>query len=143
MRRRMETPPGRVLEAAWSPDGQSVLYLHESDGDRPRCTIREQALDGREDRMVAPTTQFGRFARNANASVFLGASRSPASPFILLLLRVNRRELPLCEHRASDVSMTNPIFTPDSQRILFVSDRLGKPAIFMVNVEKLIEKTDT
>lgn len=143
LRRRLETPPGRVLEAVWSPDGQAVLYLHESDGDQPKCTIREQALDSREDRLVAPTTQFGRFARNANASVFLGASRSAASPFILILLRINRRELPLCEHKASDVAMTNPIFTPDSQRILFVSDRLGRPAIFMVNVEKLIEKTDT
>ncbi|MCS7044214.1 MAG: oligogalacturonate lyase family protein [Bryobacteraceae bacterium] len=143
LRRRLETPPGRVLEAWWSPDGQAVVYLHESAEDRPRCTIREQALDSREDRLVAPTTQFGRFARNANASVFLGASRSAASPLILILLRVNRRELPLCEHKASDVAMTNPIFTPDSQRILFVSDRLGKPAIFMVNVEKLIERTDT
>lgn len=143
LRRRLETPAGRVLEAAWSPDGQAVLYLHESDGDRPKCSIREQALDSREDRLVAPTTQFGRFCPNANASVFLGASRSAASPFILVVLRINRRELPLCEHRASDVSMTSPIFTPDTQRILFVSDRLGKPAIFMLNVEKLLEKTDT
>jgi len=39
--------------------------------------------------------------------------------------------------------MTRPVFTPDSQRILFVSDRLGKPAIFMLNVEKLIEKTES
>lgn len=143
LRRRLETPPGRVLEATWSPDGQAVLYLHESAEDRPRCTIREQTLDAREDRLVAPTSQFGRFSRNANSSVFVGASRSQASPLILILLRINRRELPLCEHKASDAAMTNPIFTPDSQRILFVSDRLGKPAIFLLNVEKLIEKTDT
>lgn len=143
LRRRLETPPGRVLEAVWSPDGQAVLYLHESEAAPPRITIREQALDSREERFVAPTTQFGRFARNANASVFVGASRSAAAPYILILLRINRRELPLCEHRASDVAMTHPVFTPDSQRILFVSDRMGRPAIFMVNVEKLIEKTDT
>lgn len=142
-RRRLEIPEGRVLEAHWAPDGQSVLYLHDSGGDRPRCTIREQALDSREDRLVAPTSQFGRFARNANGSVFLGASRSLASPYILILLRVNRREFSLCEHKASDVSMVEPIFTPDSQKILFVSDRLGKPAIFLMNVEKLIEKTDS
>lgn len=143
LRRQLETPPGRVLEAAWSPDGQAVLYLHEPEGPNPRIAIREQSLDGREDRLVVPTTQFGRFSPNANASVFLGASRSMASPLILLLLRINRRELPLCEHKASDPAMTSPIFTPDSQRILFVSDRLGKPAIFLVNVEKLIEKTST
>jgi len=143
LRRRLETPPGRVLEAAWSPDGQAVLYLHESAEERPRCTLREQMLDSREDRLVAPTSQFGRFSRNANGSVFVGASRSAASPLILILLRINRRELPLCEHKASDPQMTRPVFTPDSQRILFVSDRLGKPAIFMLNVEKLIEKTES
>jgi len=143
LRRRLETPPGRVLEAAWSADGQAVLYLHESAEERPRCTLREQMLDSREDRLVAPTSQFGRFSRNANGSVFVGASRSVASPLILILLRINRRELPLCEHKASDPEMTRPVFTPDSQRILFVSDRLGKPAIFMLNVEKLIEKTES
>ncbi|MGC8884429.1 MAG: TolB family protein [Bryobacteraceae bacterium] len=143
LRRRVETPPGRVLEAAWSPDGQALIYLHEPEGPNPRIAIREQMLDSREDRFVAPTTQFGRFSPNANTSVFVGASRSAASPLILLLLRINRRELPLCEHKASDPAITSPIFTPDSQRILFVSDRLGKPAIFLVNVEKLIEKTST
>lgn len=143
LRRRLEVPEGRVLEAHWSSDGQAVLYLHESAEDRPRTTIREQRLDSREDRLVAPTTQFGRFARNANGTVFLGASRSLASPYILILLRINRREFSLCEHRASDVSMVTPIFTPDSQKILFVSDRLGKPAVFLMHVEKLVEKTDT
>lgn len=143
LRRRLEIPPGRALEAHWSPDGQAVLYLHESPGERPRCTIREQGLDSRQDRLVAQTSQFGRFARNANGSVFLGASRSQASPYILLLLRINRREFPLCEHKASDVAMVASVFTPDSQKILFVSDRLGKPAIFLMNVEKLIEKTDS
>lgn len=143
LRRRLETPPGRVLEAHWAPDGQAVLYLHESDGQDARSVIREQALDSREDKLVAPTSRFGHFMRNANGSVFLGASRSNASPLILVLLRVNRREFPLCEHRASDVAIVEPIFTPDSQKILFVSDRLGKPAIFLMNVEKLIEKTDS
>lgn len=143
LRRRLEVPEGRVLEAYWSPDGQSVLYLHEARGERPGTAIREQRLDSREDRLVAATSQFGRFSSNANGSVFAGASRSPASPYVLILLRINRRELALCEHKASDVAMAAPVFTPDSQKILFVSDRLGKPAIFLISVEKLIEKTDS
>lgn len=143
LRRRLEVPAGRVLETHWSPDGQSILYLHEAAGERPGTAIREQRLDSREDRLVAATSQFGRFSSNANGSVFAGASRSAASPYMLILLRINRRELALCEHRASDVSLAAPVFTPDSQKILFVSDRLGKPAIFLMNVEKLIEKTDS
>lgn len=143
LRRRIETPPGRVLEAHWSPDGQAMIYLHEPADGNAKTVIREQTLDSREDRLVAPTSQFGRFVRNANGSVFLGASRSVASPLVLVLLRINRREFPLCEHRASEVSLVAPVFTPDSQKILFVSDRLGKSAIFMMSVEKLVEKTDT
>lgn len=143
LRRRLKTPPGRVLDAHWSADGQTVVYLHEAEGETAKTVIREQTLDSREDRLVALTSQFGRFVRNANGSVFLGASRSVASPLVLVLLRVNRREFPLCEHRASDVALVAPLFTPDSQKILFISDRLGKPAIFLMNVEKLIEKTDT
>lgn len=142
-RRRIATPAGQVLEAHWSPDGQSILYLLAPEDRRQLNAIREQRLDTREDQLVALTSQFARFARNANGTVFLGASRSAASPAVLVLLRLTRREFTLCEHKASDPAMVNPIFTPNSQRVLFQSDRHGKPAIYMMNVEKLIEKTDS
>ena len=35
------------------------------------------------------------------------------------------------------------MFSPDSQRIYFQSDRDGKPAIYGMHVDKLVEKTDT
>ena len=64
------------------------------------------------------------------------------SPTILILLRVTRRELTLCEHRAGDPSSVAPIFSPDSQTIFFQSDRHGKPAIYEIHVEKLVEATE-
>jgi len=48
----------------------------------------------------------------------------------------------LCEHKASRPEQTCPIFSPDSQRIYFQSDREGKPALYCVHVEKLVEKTE-
>ena len=36
-----------------------------------------------------------------------------------------------------------PIFSPDSQRVYFQSDRHGKPAIYDMHIEKLVEKTET
>lgn len=142
-KRRVQTPPGKVLEARWSPDGQSLLYLlaPEEKGSLP--SIREQGLDGQEDRLLAKTSQFVSFEANANASVFVGASRSLASPMVLVLLRATRREFTLCEHRAGEPARVLPRFTPNSQRVLFQSDRHGRSAIYMLNVEKLIEKTDT
>ncbi|MBL0156443.1 MAG: PD40 domain-containing protein [Bryobacterales bacterium] len=141
--RRVETPAGRVLQALWSPDGQSIYYLLASADPTQLNAIREQELDSRADTLVARTSQFAAFCRNANATVFLGASRSKASPAVLVLLRATRREFTLCEHKATDPHGVAPAFTPNSQKIVFQSDREGKPALYMMNVEKLIEKTDS
>jgi oligogalacturonide lyase len=141
--KQMETPPGRVLQALWSPDGNAVLYLHEPAETGQLVAIREQQVDSRADKLVAKTSQFARFARNADATVFLGASRSKASPAVLLMLRVTRRELTLCEHRAGKPEGTSLQFSPDSQTVFFQTDR-GRDArsIYAMEVERLVEKTE-
>ena len=133
-------------EAVWSPDGRTLLYLQIPDDPKQLVTLRENSPDDSmpgttADQLVARTSQFGTFAPNADASVFVGASRSKASAYIIILLRVTRRELTLCEHRASDPAMVSVVFAPDSQSIFFVSDRHGKPAIYRVPVEKFVEET--
>jgi hypothetical protein len=104
--------------------------------------IREYAPDTGSDQLVAKTSQFATFGFNRDTSVFVGASRNAASPDVLILLRVTRRELTLCEHKASHPESVAPVFAPDSQRIYFQSDRDGHPAIYCVHAEKLVEKTD-
>lgn len=141
--RRLDTPTGRVLQAMWSPDGQSVLYLHDPSPAVGSVAIREQDVDSRADRLVANTSQYACFARNANATVFLGASRSKAGPYVLLLLRLTRRELALCERRSHDASASSLAFTPDSQRLLFQGDAEGKPVVYSMKLERLVEKTDS
>lgn len=140
--RALQTPPGQVLQALWSPDGQSVIYLLQPDDPRELVQIREQALDGRADRLVAKTSQFAAFQRNHDGSVFVGASRNKAAPCVLVLLRTTRREFTLCEHAASIPAATSPTFSPNSRWIFFQSDRHGKPALYGIKVEKLIETTE-
>ncbi len=132
--------PGRPDGAFWSADGESLLYLSIPAGPG-LSAIWEWGGGAANQHLVAETSQYAAFSPNANASVFVGASANKASPYVLLLLRVTRRELALCEHRASDPSRTSPVFSPDSQRIFFQSDRHGKPAIYMVAVERLVERT--
>ena len=96
-----------------------------------------------QDKLVAPTSQFVSFGRNADGSVFVGASGSLASPYVLVLVRSVRRELTLCEHKSSDPALVAPIFSPTSQRIYFQSDRHGKAAIYSVVLDKFLEKTET
>ncbi len=140
-KKQLSLAGGTTGEALWSPSGRTLLYLQTPDDPKQLITLRENSPDESTDQLVARTSQFGTFAPNSDASVFAGASRSKASAYIIILLRVTRRELTLCEHRASDPGIVSVVFAPDSQSIFFVSDRHGKPAIYRVPVEKFVEET--
>jgi len=140
--RRLKLAPGRVGAATWAPDGRTILYLNIPEDRTQLNAIREYAPDTASDQLVAKTSQFAHFGFNRDTSVFVGASRNTASPTILILLRTTRRELTLCEHKASHPETVAPVFAPDSQRIYFQSNRDGHPAIYCMHVEKLVEKTD-
>jgi oligogalacturonide lyase len=140
---RLRVAEGEIGPATWSPDGRSVLYLNYPADRRRLHNIREFIPDTNEDGAIADTTQYVAFERNGDASVFIGASGSKASPHVLLLVRAVKRELILCEHRASDPRMVSPIFSPNSQNVFFVSDQHGKPAIYSMAVEKFVSATDS
>jgi oligogalacturonide lyase len=140
--RQLKLQAGRVGPANWAPDGKTLLYLNFPEDPKQLTTIREQTPDTNTDKLVAKTSQFAHFGFNHDTSVFVGASRNVASPALLLLLRVTKRELTLCEHKATDAALVAPRFSPDSQRVYFQTDRHGKPAIYDMHVEKLVEKTD-
>src|SRR5207247_9531379 len=113
-------------------------------GDATRLlSFRENTPDENSAKVVSTPSQSAHFGSNGDTSVFVGASRNRNSPHILILLRLTRRELTLCEHRSSDPYAVAPIFSPDSQRVFFQSDRDGKPAIYRVQVERFVEKTET
>jgi oligogalacturonide lyase len=139
---RLRLAEGGVGQALWSPDGRSVFYLIYPADAHKLHALREFVPDANEDSAVADTSQFVGIGRNGDASVFAGASGSKASPYVLLLVRAVKRELTLCEHRASDPAMVSPVFAPNSQHVYFGSDRHGKPAIYSIAVEKLVEETE-
>jgi len=140
---RLRVAEGGVGPALWSPEGRSVYYLSYPEDAHKLHSLREFVPDSNEDLGVANTSQFVGIGRNADASVFVGASGSKASPYVLLLVRAVKRELTLCEHRASDPAMVSPVFAPNSQHVYFGSDRHGKRAIYSIAVEKLVEETET
>jgi oligogalacturonide lyase len=139
--RKLRTGQGTVGAALWSADGRSVYYIHQPGG-RKAHELRECIPDSNEDKLVAPTSQFVAFTRNSDGSVFVGVSGSKASPYILLLLRVARRELAVAEHRASDAKAVAVQFSPNSQRLFYQTDREGKPAIYSMALERFVEMTE-
>lgn len=140
--RKLKLAAGRVGGVEWSADGKTLLYLNFPEDRTQLNAIREFTPDVNADKLVAKTSQFESFGVNRDGSVFVGASGNHASPVVLLLLRITRRELTLCEHRAEHAAAVAPRFAPDSQRIYFTSDREGKSAIYCMRVDKLVEKTD-
>jgi oligogalacturonide lyase len=132
---------GRISNPIWSPDGRSLFFLREVESNVLLSELREVVPETAAEQRVAPTSQFAAFAPNGDASVFVGASRSRAQPNVVLLLRAVKRELTLCEHRASRPASVSPVFSPDSRRVYYQSDHEGKSALYSVNVELLVEPT--
>lgn len=141
--RPLKLEPGRIGPFRWSADGRTILYLLYPEDPGKLNQLREHVPDSNEDKLIAPTSQFVNFAPNGDSSVFVGVSGSKASPYILLLLRVSRRELTLCEHRALHAEDVVVLFSPNSQRVYFHTDRAnGASAIYSMEVERFVEETD-
>jgi oligogalacturonide lyase len=140
--RKLRIAAGGLGPAVWSVDGRTVLYLNFPSDPKQLNNLRESTPDTNDDRQIAATSQFISFGGNADSSVLVGASGSKASPYVLLLVRSAKRELTLCEHRASDPRLVSPMFSPNSQRIFFQSDKDGKLAIYSMIVDKLVEATE-
>lgn len=134
---------GKITNPVWMPSGESLLFLQEVQQSNGVLTteIHSACPETRREQRVVSTTQFAAFSPNADASVFVGASRSKAQPTVLLLLAEVQREMTLCEHRASHPAAVSPAFSPDSKRVYFQSDHEGKSALYSVNVEALVEST--
>ncbi len=137
---RLRIAPPSFTSAQWTIDGRSILYLS-----RPEppglAEIREFTPDTNEDKLVAKTSQFAVFGRNADATVFVGASGSKASPYLFLLVRAARRELAIAEHKANDPTTVLPVFSPNSQRVFFETDRDGHRCLYSMTVDKLVDET--
>ena len=139
---RLPIAEGEAGDAHWSADGRIVHYLL-APKDRPRSVyLREYNLETNEDKSIGMTTQFISFTRNGDSTVFAGVSRSQAAPYLLLLIRAASREMTVAEHKASDASKTTVLFSPNSQRLYYHTDREGKSAIYMIQLERFIERTD-
>ena len=138
---RLRLPAEATGTAEWTSDGGSLLYLTQPTGTQPIAALRSLNVDSGEDSLIANTTQFVHFSANADASVFAGASGSKASPYVLLLTRVARREFTLAEHRATDAGIVTPLFGPNSRFVVFGSDRHGKPAIYWIAVDRFVSDT--
>ena len=134
---------GLISDPYWSADGKSVLFLRQVPFNEVLISELHQVRIGEGvESALSRTSQFAVFSPNTNDSVFVGASASKAQPNVILLLNSPHRELTLCEHRSTRAPEVKPVFSPDSRRVYFQSNREGKSAIYSVNVELLVEPVE-
>jgi len=128
----------------WTADGKLLGYAHHANSGRRKTTARTYNPDAREEKVLAPCTQFWGATGNSDHSAVVGESRSKAGPNIYVLFPLTEREITVCEHASSRVSEEvepRPAFSPDSQWIYFTSDREGVPAVYRAGVADWVEKT--
>lgn len=140
--RELPLAAGAVRQPRWNADGRTLLYLSVPDDRKQLIQLREYTVEGDTDKLVAKTSQFAGFARNGDASVFAGVSANRASPCVLLLVRAGRREMTVCEHRSSHPEDVQIFFTPNSQRLLFDTDRHGKSVVYGMALDRLVDETE-
>ena len=139
--RKLRLAPGGLGPAIWSTDGRTVLYLSFPE-DRKQITdsrIHAGYQRRRVDFVHQPVRQL---QSQRGFKRVRGRERQQSLAILLLLVRSVKRELTLCEHRASDGRQVVPMFSPNSQRMFFQSDRDGKMAIYSMLVDRLVEETE-
>lgn len=156
-KRNLRTRSGeeRFGHEYWQPDGAAVCYVHYPDVSGRGATVRVLDIETAEERVLSRCTRFGWLTGNGDNSVIAGASLSLASPNIYVLFSGLRREMTVCEHLSSGraypvagtefvdafASSPEPVFSPDSRWIYFVSDREGQPTVYRTDVSDLVENT--
>jgi len=89
---RLMLAAGEIAQEQWIADGHALLYLNRPLDPKKLTAIREYNPESGEDLQIAGTSQYVHFHANPDASVFVGASGSKASPYVLLLVRAAKRE---------------------------------------------------
>ena len=139
--------------AYWTRFGNEICYAFYPDATGRGATLRCFNVTTGKERILAKCSKFGWLMGNHDNSAIVGASRSLAGPNLYVLFPRLRREITIAEHASSAepyplggtsvldpfAAWPEPVFSPDSRCVFFVSDREGQPAIYRIEVADLVE----
>ncbi|PJF27963.1 MAG: hypothetical protein CUN53_02085 [Phototrophicales bacterium] len=122
---------GSHRDATWSPDGQSIIYVHQEEG------VNLWIMNG-DGTGARPLLQWDGFRYFAPAWSPIGdraalVSNRESADLELYLIDLETRQLTRLTYGA--YMDFNPVWTPDGSAILFESWRDGGPGLYLMHIE--------
>ena len=125
---------GYILPACWTPDGKSIVAtLEMTRGDKSRQIVLVSAESGAV-RVLKSSSQSDPSRNSVSPDgryLVYDVPQADGRQDIAVMSLQDGRESKLVEHPADD---RGPIWTPDGQRVLFVSDRTGSAGLWALDV---------
>ncbi len=121
---------------AWSPDGDWIVYSSDSRGDQTFDLYRMRPTGDERQPLFSDgwRNSHARYSPTGDAIVFTAGGRvRDASSWELRLLDLASRESTLLT--ANDIRDASPVFSPDGQRILYVTTIGGSRALASMNLD--------
>ena len=121
---------------AWSPDGEWIVYSSDSRGDQTFDLYRMRPTGEEQQPLFSDgwRNSHARYSPAGDAIVFTAGERvRDASSWELRLLDLASRDSTLLTD--NDIRDASPVFSPDGQRILYVTTIGGSRALASMNLE--------
>ncbi|MDP5239752.1 oligogalacturonate lyase family protein [Uliginosibacterium sp. 31-16] len=147
-------PHESCMHEFWVPDGSKLMYVSYTKGDQDRFIWAADPVTlANENIMAMPPC--AHLMSNFNGSLVVGDGAGQlgdvadkdghafeADPYIHLFDITRRTHRKVCRHDSSwaeykgntQATHPHPSFTPDEKRVLFSSDRDGKPALYLADL---------
>ncbi|MBN1809231.1 MAG: PD40 domain-containing protein [Planctomycetes bacterium] len=130
----------------WLADSSQAGYIYFPQKYGIDATLRLLDPETLEETIWMPVSSYSHFITNKDASKIVGDGEVPLADAIFIVDTATQEEKVLCKHGSSmqpwkdersgrpdtQAAHPHPCFSPDGKKVVFSSDKDGKPAVYVV-----------
>lgn len=145
---RKHTYEGEIISHEFfTHDGEKLGFVRIAHDDSDKGSLRFVNMNTFKEETIMDLPRCSHFITDAKDNYIIADADYPAKPYLYFIDINKKKTIPLLLHNSSMKSYGNtqdahphPVFTPDSNHVLFVSDMEGYPAIYMASVEEFVRE---